>query len=159
MSVESWISYFQEVSSLLETAETRFGIASANLADHLIERFELAIQSCSTIVACLDNPSASLNSDEQLIVTGYKREIDELIGCLRSLLDQWKEYRMLLDSTSFGFSYQAHVVHTGRRGRLKFDIEKEQIEYLLSISFNWSEIAALLGVSRMTLYRLSLIHI
>ena len=60
---------------------------------------------------------------------------------------------MLLESTSIGFSYQARIAHTGRRGRPKFDIDKEQIEYLLSLSFNWTEIAALLGVSRMTLYR------
>ena len=115
MSVESWISFFQEVSSLLETAERRFGIANSILADHLIERFELAIQSCTTIAANLVNPSASLSHAEQSIITVYKTEIDQLIGHLRSLLDQWKEYRMLLDSTSFGgFSYQAPLAHTGR---------------------------------------------
>ena len=34
-------------------------------------------------------------------------------------------------------------------------IAKEQIEYLLSISFTWTDIAVLLGISRMTLYRYS----
>ena len=102
----------------------------------------------------MNNPSSSLSHAEQSIVSIYKTEIEQLMGHLRSLLDQWKEYRLLLDSTSCGgFSYQAPVAHTGRRGRPKFDIDKEQIEYLLSLSFNWSEIAALLGVSRMTLYR------
>ena len=154
MSVESWISFFREVSGLLLTAERRFGIANSILADHLIERFELAVQSCTTIVGSLGSPSASLDHAEQSIVADYKTEIEQLIGHLRSLLDQWKEYRMLLDSTSFGgCSYQAPVVHTGRRGRPKFDVDKEQVEYLLTVSFNWSEIAALLGVSRMTLYR------
>ena len=100
MSVESWISSFQEVSSLLETAERRFGIANSVLADHLIEKFELAIQLCTTIAANLVNPSASLSHAEQSIITVCKTEIDQLIGHLRSLLDQWKEYRMLLDSTS-----------------------------------------------------------
>ena len=155
MSTRSWISFFGEVSGLIETSERQFGIASASLADHLTERFEIAIQSCTGILNCLNNPpsSVSLDNDEQAIVVSYKREIDELNGYLRVLLDQWKEYRMLLDSTSFGFSYRASVTHTGRRGRPRFDIDKEQLEYLLSVSFNWSEIAALLGVSRMTLYR------
>ena len=36
-----------------------------------------------------------------------------------------------------------------------FEIAKEQIEYFLSISFTWIDIAALLGISRMTLYRYS----
>ena len=58
-------------------------------------------------------------------------------GALRSLLDQWKEYRMLLNFTSFGgFSYQAPVAHTGRRSRPKFDIDKEQIEYLAFYHFH-----------------------
>ena len=100
MSIGGWISFFQEVSSLIETSERHFGIASSSLADHLTERFELAVQSCEYIVACLDNPSVTLNDDEQSIVAGYKREVDELIGWLRSHLDQWKDYRMLLDSTS-----------------------------------------------------------
>ena len=134
MSVESWVSFFQELSSLLETSERRFGIANSVLADHLIERFELAVQSCTTIVASLDNPSSSLNYTEEAIITGYKTEIEELIGHLRSLLDRWKEYRTLLDSTSFGgFSYQASVAHNGRRGRPRFNIDKEQIEYLLTL--------------------------
>ena len=154
MSVERWISYFQEVSGLLETAERHFGIVDSVLPDHLIERFELAIQSCTSIVACLEDPSASLSHAEQSVITGYKTEIEQLTSHLRSLLDHWRGYRMLLESTSFGgFSYQAPVAHTGRRGRPRFNIDKEQMEYLLSLSFNWSEIAALIGVSRMTLYR------
>ena len=38
-------------------------------------------------------------------------------------------------------------------GRPRFDISKEQLEYLSSLSFKWNEIAVLLGVSRMTIYR------
>ena len=36
-----------------------------------------------------------------------------------------------------------------------FDIskDKEQLEYLSSLGFHWSEISVLLGVSRMTIYR------
>ena len=108
-----WVSYFQEVNSLLETAERHFDIADSVLADHLIERFELAVQSCKTIVACLDG-SDSLTDAERSVITGFKREIEQLIGYWRSLLDQWKEYRMLLESTSIGFSYQARVARTGR---------------------------------------------
>lgn len=34
-----------------------------------------------------------------------------------------------------------------------YDISKEQLEYLLSIGFKWIKVAALLGVSRVTIYR------
>lgn len=138
----------------LAATERRFGIAISSLADHLTERFEIAVQSCTTIIDCMDNPPVPLSNDEQAIVLSYKGEIDELIGYLRVLLDQWKEYRLLLDSTSSSSPYRASAdIHTGRRGRPRFDIDRGQLEYLLSVSFNWSEIAALLGVSRMTLYR------
>ena len=38
-------------------------------------------------------------------------------------------------------------------GRPRYEISKEQLEYLSSLSFKWNEIAALLGVSRMTIHR------
>ena len=40
-----------------------------------------------------------------------------------------------------------------RRVNGKLEIKKEQIEYLWSLSFSSTDIAKLLGVSRMTLYR------
>ena len=39
------------------------------------------------------------------------------------------------------------------RGRPRFNISKEQLLYLCSLSFSWSDIAKMLGVSRMTIYR------
>ena len=42
---------------------------------------------------------------------------------------------------------------TGSIGRPRFQIQKEQLEYLSSLGFSWSSIAELLGVSRMTIYR------
>lgn len=39
------------------------------------------------------------------------------------------------------------------RGRPRFDITREQLVYLASMSFTWMGIANLLGVSRMTIYR------
>ena len=38
-------------------------------------------------------------------------------------------------------------------GRPRFDISQEQVVYLRSLSFSWSHISSMLGVSRMTLYR------
>ena len=42
---------------------------------------------------------------------------------------------------------------TGRRGRPRFSIEREQLVYLRSLRFSWVDISNLLGVSRMTVYR------
>ena len=39
-----------------------------------------------------------------------------------------------------------------RRGRQRFQITREQLEYLRSSSFSWTAIADMLMVSRMTVY-------
>ena len=46
------------------------------------------------------------------------------------------------------------VASEGRgRGRPRFDIGRDQLEYLSSLNFTWTAIASMLGVSRMTIYR------
>ena len=49
--------------------------------------------------------------------------------------------------------YQSGVIQTGARGRPRFDINADQLEYLESLSFSWIDIASMFGVSRMTIYR------
>ena len=50
--------------------------------------------------------------------------------------------------------YEEPVVRVeGVRGRPRFDISYSQLEFLSSLSFSWTKIASLLGVSRMTIYR------
>ena len=50
--------------------------------------------------------------------------------------------------------YAAAIISSpGTRGRPRFDVTKEQLEYLRSMSFTWTDIGNILGVSQMTLYR------
>ena len=49
--------------------------------------------------------------------------------------------------------YHVPVIFSGRRGRPSYNISREQILYLRSLSFHWNVIAKLLGISVMTLYR------
>ena len=49
--------------------------------------------------------------------------------------------------------YHVPVIFSGRRGRPSYNISREQILYLRSLSFRWNVIAKLLGISVMTLYR------
>ena len=58
----------------------------------------------------------------------------------------------IIDASTVDFSYRAGIERISR-GRPRFDISQSQLEYLASLSFSWSEIASLLGVSRMTIYR------
>ena len=112
----------------------------------MIERLELSIQSCQSI-------ANGLSSIADGSIAEYQQYVDQLIELLRSLLDEWKEYQMILDSNTHHSVYHVPVQHTHRRGRPKFDVDQAQLEYLVSLSFNWNDIALLLGISRTTLYR------
>ena len=74
---------------------------------------------------------------------------------LKTLWVKWQSYKEVLESGNLRrFSYEAGMEErTGRRGRPRFDISKEQLEYLASLSFTWTEIAVLPRISRMTVYR------
>ena len=47
----------------------------------------------------------------------------------------------VLDSNTHHSAYHVPVQHTHRRGRPKFDVDQAQLEYLVSLSFNWNDIA------------------
>lgn len=56
-------------------------------------------------------------------------------------------------SDTSGDSYRSSTVRNGHRGRPRFEVTVDQLEYLVSLSFSWTCIAQILGISRMTLYR------
>ena len=69
---------------------------------------------------------------------------------------------MAIGSSRLGFhsgggqrGYQAPLIRSSRpqRGRPRFDIGGDQLQYLSGMGFSWANIARLLGVSRMTVYR------
>lgn len=55
---------------------------------------------------------------------------------------------------SSAFAYRAPLLYTpgSAAGRPRFHITQEQLLYLRSLSFSWSDISRLLGISRMSLY-------
>ena len=88
--------------------------------------------------------------------------LTELIGCIRFIYRKWCEYEGILDSRANLSTFMAYQASSStspaRAGRPQFDISKEQLEYLSSLGFKWTEVAALLGVSRMTIYRYACIY-
>ena len=45
------------------------------------------------------------------------------------------------------------LLYSGMQGRPSFSIHRSQLEYLRQLNFSWTEIADLVGVSCMTIYR------
>lgn len=146
---QMWGSYFDEIIRLLEEAERQYGIANQSYTEYVLERLEVCVHTCRNVRGQL-TPGYSAGR-----LQWYQAVFDDLILCLQSIRRKWEEYKDILDSGSCSgtLAYQVPVVHTGRRGRPRFDVTKEQLEYLASLSFSWIEIAALLGVSRTTIFR------
>ena len=105
--------------------------------------------------------SLSTCSDVLQEHTGFEElslQLNQLIDSLKLIHQRWQEYGSILDvypAMHGATSYQAlaRVSSVSGRGRPQFHIAKDQLEYLSSLGFQWKEIAALLGVSRMTIYR------
>lgn len=73
----------------------------------------------------------------------------ESLSEVSSYLNRCLDYVLTVPDTA----YRSPTIQTGHRGRPRFDVSANQLEYLASLSFSWSAIANMLGVSRMTLYR------
>lgn len=86
--------------------------------------------------------------------------LQQYIACLNEIITHLRSVYLLWDDMLCGYSrvdrspvsYSADTLK-GPTGRPKFIITKEQLEYLRSMSFMWSEISQLLGVSCSTIYR------
>lgn len=124
--------------------------AGSTRQDHVeywIERLELIV---SSTIRIRDVLSSAINGgQEEAVLQYYKTSLDELIGSLNEL-HSYLDSR--LDS-AMSAPYTSSTVQTGARGRPRFDITVDQLEYLASMSFSWTEIARMLGISRMTLFR------
>lgn len=144
--MEEIASFFDEITKLVTELERQYGIATARYTSYAIERLEHSIIACTTVHGRLAEDST---------LEDYCSMLNDLVGCLRVLYYKWEEYQDIVDSYPDGsLSYRAMpvTVRTGL-GRPRFNISRDQLLYLVSLSFKWTEIAALLGVSRMTIYR------
>ena len=132
---------------LLDESERQYGQANRSYTEYMLERLELSLATCSDILNQIQ-PIAELEE--------YAALLRELIDCLKLIYMKWEEYESILDSSvmqqSLSYCTQTTALPSGP-GRPPFKITKDQLEYLASLGFKWNEIAVLVGVSRMTIYR------
>ena len=109
-----------------------------------------------SVSALLRHLQSITPTDQTAVRVGaqYSAHLSELLECLRSMLHEWQDHLnhyQLRGATSF----RASLTHSeSRPGRPRFDISREQLQYLRSMSFTWVQISEILGVSYMTIYRL-----
>ena len=148
--LEGWEAFFGEAACFLRDCERNEDTTDQRKLEYICERLENCIAHIRTLYAQIDEEVA--DSDDGL------RELDSgmsgLLVVLNERLPYWRE--------KLEVSYQSEpttlvlppVCYNPRqRGRPPFEIHPEQILFLRELNFTWQTIAAMLGVSRMTLYR------
>lgn len=150
-----WESFFDDLLGFLRIAERHFGTANHAYARHVVERLNTCIRSLSNLKDHLNGMATHRNSTqgEEDVIHHFSTLITELTECVRSIASKWEEYVEQFDSLRMADAYRARTVPSIGPGRPRFEVTKDQLEYLASLSFTWTEIASLLNVSRMTIYR------
>ena len=152
-----WERYFDELSAFIASLdEDSMTFANENYTDYVVVRLSTCITTLSRLLDHLQSSvdSVELNEEEVQVIDHYQTQLSQLLGIIRDISSQWRTHFDLLQrrlgcrrETAFQLSTSTGL------GRPKFNITKDQLEYLSSLSFSWSQIGQLLGVSRMTIYR------
>jgi len=148
-----WEAFFQELDCFLRASGRQLGQCEESYASHVIERLEVFTISLTRLKEHLQHSHGQIAEQYRPTVLGYVREMTQLIVYLRSLAREWQSYIDAKERLSESLKYQASLSRSTGKGRPRFSILKEQLEFLRSLCFTWSEIAQLIGVSRMTIYR------
>ena len=136
--LSEWRSFFDEAADFVEGIERQYGVANERFTEYAIDRLELTVQSCSAILdRFISATTEPLGEDDRRVVLQYREEMQDMISVLRRILQQWHEYRSVLDSgasSRYLLSYRSGTTQSGRgRGRPRFDVSIQQVQYLKSL--------------------------
>lgn len=152
--MDDWDQFFQEMEAFVCSLDRFYGLANESFTEYAIERLEVCIVGVIRLKENFQPVSRSirmaLNSEELQLMEHYKCILTDLVVCLRELARKWSQEWDRLNIPSTMYTPQSM---SASRGRPKFDIKRNQLEYLEDMSFNWTQIAQILGVSRTTIYR------
>ena len=149
MDDTEWSRYFDYVIQFLRGAKRQYGVGNEHFADYVVERLDLCISTCASVIDHMVPINGTTNSDEVPVVEEYRSEACRLLDCLKAIQVEWRDYRKVIDARVCDFSFQAGTVRSGTRGRPRFNISKDQLEYLSSLAF---------GVRRQLLIFVHCIH-
>jgi Zn-dependent M16 (insulinase) family peptidase len=125
-----WELFFEELS--------QHGTANESFSHYALERIEIACGSLESVLHQMRTIVAegSLNSSESATVTEYCTLLAELIRHLHSTAQEWESYldQLMQLSQDSSTSYSAPSSTSAGPGRPKFQISRDQLQYLSSMS-------------------------
>ena len=96
------------------------------------------------LVDHLENNVGQVDFNHRTIISEYGTQLWQLIGYLRSLAGEWQAYVDAKETQANLMKFQVSVSQSSR-GRLRFVVPKDQLEFLRSVFFTWTEIASLVA--------------
>lgn len=143
-----WETFFDQLGCFLQSSSRRFDSANDGYAGYVVERLEISI---IALHALKENLEEAAEGGNEHVFTMYLDRTTEILSICRTLSVKWEQK---LEATTVNqYRPRPLVERTSLRGRPRFHITKEQLLYLSSMSFSWSDVSKMLGVSRMTIYR------
>ncbi len=139
----NWTEYFTNLSSFMISCERKYGLANEKFTEYALERLSQSYQSLQDIMEIIGSNNALSRLHADLL---------ELSQSVLYVWQKWSDYSDTLDA-QHNMTRYVPPSRRGLRGRPKFYVTKEQLQYLRSLSFSWTGIAKMLTISRMTLYR------
>ena len=128
-----WETFFSELERFLESSGRRkFSTANDAYATYVLEYLEVCIISLNAI-----------KSNFQQLRTGtltvYRDHVKQILSICRTLSVKWEQKIEAINTTD-GIRFRSALLRS-TRGHPRFDILKELLLYLCSLSFSWSDIA------------------
>ena len=155
-----WEEFFSQIEQFAVSLERYWDrrVTSLSFAEYAVERLQVCVIAVKRLKDYLTSSVAEdgFSTDEVQNIATYCTSLDALIVYLRQQLHRWDVYMDSANISSVSpssISYSLPLHRVSRVGRPKFEASKDQLEYLHSMMFNWTKIAAMLGVSRTTIYR------
>lgn len=153
LTVWGWENYFSEVARFIETSERQLQAhANQHYAEYVLDRLSMISQTVSGIKEQLEIERNPGQLPDDAVAT-LLLSLGELLDLLPQLARKWEEHSRIIELSSLSSRYHLEMQYSTQRGRPAFQILQDQLDYLRSLSFSWSDISRMLGVSRMTIYR------
>ena len=146
-----WERFFEELLTFVQDADRQASTANQAYSEYALERLQISIVSVSDVlnhryttrIYLWLNHLRSIppSGDQQAQVVDYFCcELSALLRCLRDIAQQWQLHLDQYIAHSAATSYVAPIVNTPATqrhpGRPRFDITKEQLVYLMSMSLH-----------------------
>ncbi len=152
-----WRTFCDELESFLEYCSRQETYPNNICAQSILERMENVLV---TLRIIHDNVlELRVEAEDDVDIQEFEGAVQDLIVSCQRVSSWWQDFVDSEHANAQAPSYLDTRYQTpqnsrvGAQGRPRFDISSDQLEYLSSLSFSWTQIASILGVSRMTIFR------